>query len=206
MKEDKQGIFFKIYLPLLVTALICGLILAVTDIFTRENIEQNREQYTLRYLHHVFPLDFNNNIYRDRIIVHDPLLSVSDEAVTIYRARQDDTPAGVIVAPVTTLGYNGRIALAIGIRYDGSVTGIYTISHHETKGLGGEIAGEDSHWLNIFTGISLEGRPADAWNLTSEGGEFDQISGATITSRSMVNTVKKTLEFYHGNKDNLYRE
>ena len=205
MTENKKDIFLKIYLPLILTALICGLVLVLTDMFTRENIERNREQYTLRYLHEIFPPVFNNNIYQDRIEVHDPLLSTSDEAVTIYRARLDNTPAGVIIAPVTTTGYNGEIAIAIGIRYDGRVTGIYTINHHETEGLGGQIAGEDSDWPEIFTGNSLDGIPPESWRLSGEGGEFDQISGATITSRAMVNAVKKTLEFYNINKDNLFR-
>ncbi len=38
------------------------------------------------------------------------------------------------------------------------------------------------------------------WRVKKDGGQFDQITGATISPRAIVGAVKKGLEFYREHK------
>ena len=53
---------------------------------------------------------------------------------------------------------------------------------------------------------SLKDTPLNAWAVESEGGQFDQLSGATISSRTVINAVRKTLDYHEINNDRLYLE
>ncbi|NIQ15194.1 MAG: FMN-binding protein, partial [Candidatus Dadabacteria bacterium] len=50
--------------------------------------------------------------------------------------------------------------------------------------------------MTQFTGRSLENTSSDVWAVEQEGGHFDQISGATISSRAVINAVHVVLEYY----------
>ena len=66
------------------------------------------------------------------------------------------------------------------------VTGIEVLKHAETPGLGAKI--EECAWRAQLVG---HGPDAIAWKVAKDGGAIDQISGATISSRSMINAVTK---------------
>jgi electron transport complex protein RnfG len=106
--------------------------------------------------------------------------------------------------PVSTPGYKGKIKLAIGVSYDGVISGVRIIEHQETEGLGDNIDQDKSDWITNFNKRSLSNTSNDAWAVINDGGEFDQISGATISPRSVINTVKNTLDYYEIKRDNLY--
>jgi Na+-translocating ferredoxin:NAD+ oxidoreductase subunit G len=61
-----------------------------------------------------------------------------------------------------------------------------------------------SDWIKIFTNRSLINTPVSDWAVPEDGGNIDQISGATITSRGVINAVRNSLEFYQTNRDKLY--
>ena len=44
---------------------------------------------------------------------------------------------------------------------------------------------------------------AARWHVRKDGGDFDQFTGATITSRAVVGTVGRTLEFFARHRDEL---
>jgi electron transport complex protein RnfG len=83
----------------------------------------------------------------------------------------------------------------VGIDPSGTVVGIEILSHNETPGLGDKIAFPE--YKKTFAGKNLDN--AD-WRVKKDGGEFDQITGATISPRAVVGAVRKGLEFYRDNK------
>jgi electron transport complex protein RnfG len=58
----------------------------------------------------------------------------------------------------------------------------------------------------MFTGKSYENLPRDQWLVKSDNGYFNQVSGATITSRSVINRVRNTLDFHNISEDILYKQ
>jgi len=102
-----------------------------------------------------------------------------------------------VVLPVTAPnGYSGPIELLVGLSAEGEITGVQVLSHRETPGLGDRIEPSKSAWLRQFIGQSLASTDDRQWALKRSGGEFDAISGATITSRAVTSALHNTLTYY----------
>jgi Na+-translocating ferredoxin:NAD+ oxidoreductase subunit G len=85
----------------------------------------------------------------------------------------------------STIGYGGRIRYLVSIVDGERVGGVHIIGHSETPGLGDAIEPQKSDWLRQFVDRHPE-RDDTRWALTMDGGSFDALAGATITSRAMV--------------------
>jgi electron transport complex protein RnfG len=95
-----------------------------------------------------------------------------------------------------TLGYEGSIELLIAIGANGKVLGVKTLRQSETPGLGGRLADWPNTWLQAFSGKSRT-EPADnGWALKKDQGQFDQMAGATITSRAVINAIHDALRYF----------
>jgi electron transport complex protein RnfG len=95
-------------------------------------------------------------------------------------------------------------SLLIAINYEGNIIGVRVLSHQETPGLGDKIELRRSNWILTFNERSLTNPTKDAWKVKKDGGEFDQLTGATITPRAIVKAVYKTLVFYKENRGLIY--
>jgi electron transport complex protein RnfG len=197
--------FRKILIPLLIIFFVSGILLAAVDKFTHDNIAKNTRDAELRIIDAVMPLPHDNDLHED-YIEFGATGNPGANAVTVFRARKNGKPVGVVFMPVTATGYSGNILLVIGIAHDGTLLGVHVLKHQETPGLGDRIESAKSGWINQFTGRSLMETPVAEWAVQADGGKFDQLSGATITSRGVVNAVRKTLEYYEANRDRLYLE
>lgn len=146
---------------------------------------------------------YDNDLLADTLTLRDPEMLGTTEAVTVYRARFQGQPVAFVLEPVAPDGYSGTIRLLIAVTPDGTVLGTRTVSHHETPGLGDFIDAGKSDWMQRFTGKSLGNPAAARWRVRKDGGDFDQYTGATITSRAVVGTVGRTLEFFARHRDEL---
>ncbi|ABA57674.1 electron transport complex subunit RsxG [Nitrosococcus oceani] len=182
-------------------------IVAMTETFTQEQIAANERAALQQAIAAVLPpAAYNNPILEDTLPITAPALLGTEEPLLAYRARQDGRPVAVILTAVAPEGYNGAIKLLVGIRYDGSLTGVRVVSHKETPGLGDEIEEEKSSWILGFTGLSLGAPPESKWQVKRDGGIFDQFTGATITPRTIVKTVRNTLRYFKNHRDRLFAE
>jgi len=189
--------------PLIIICALCGFLLTQTNRCTRDRIEANRQHLALKIINDVLPLDYDNDLFNDVITINNE--SHFSDTVSIYRARFHDAPVGIVFMPVIGKGYKGRIELAVGLSRDGVITGVRVTRHQETEGQGDRIDQRKSDWILGFDGRSLTNTPTADWAVESDGGNFDQLSGATISPRGVINAVKKTLDFYAANKEQLYK-
>jgi electron transport complex protein RnfG len=197
--------FRKILVPLLVIFLVSTTLLATVNLFTHGKIDKNARDRELRIIDSVMPLPHDNDLHEDYITFEGPDISGSN-TMTVFRARAQGQPVGAVFMPVTAAGYNGTVLLVIGIAQDGTLLGVRVLKHHETPGLGDRIEQGKSGWINQFSGRYLTETANAKWAVKADGGKFDQLSGATITSRGVVNAVRKALEFYQANRDRIYLE
>lgn len=197
--------FSFILLPLLFIVFIGTTILTVTHTMTREKISDNKRTARLRVLDSVMPLSYNNVFYDDELQIENSGISGSNYPLSVFRARHNEKPLGIVLMPVKAKGYSGNIELIVGMDFNGTLLGVRTLKHQESKGLGDQIDQKKSDWIKQFTNLSLGNTPVTDWAVTGDGGEIDQISGATITSRGVINAVRKALEFYQANRDKLYQ-
>lgn len=182
-------------------------IVAMTEHFTREKIIANEQAALRRSIEAVLPASrYNNSILKDTIQVTDPALLGTKDPVLVYRARQDGQPVAAILTPIAPDGYNGVIKLLVGICYNGKLTGVRVISHHETPGLGDKIEEGKSDWILGFSGHSLSHPAESKWKVKRDGGTFDQFTGATVTPRAIVKAVRNCLKYFEDHRDALFAQ
>jgi len=175
-----------------------GLILSLVELATREPIAEQRRLETLRALKAVLP-PADNSPDGDTV----PLVTGQDKrgrevTRTFFRGRQGGKLSGVAFKVVAPDGYSGNITVMVGIDPEGTVAGVEILNHSETPGLGDKIA--QPAFKAIFVGKTLLN--AD-WRVKKDGGEFDQITGATISPRAVVGAVRKGLEFFRDNRSEI---
>jgi electron transport complex protein RnfG len=179
-------------------------LVAVVHEATRDRIAATaRARELARFDQVLGGLPRDNDLLADTVTLRDPELLGTTAAVTAYRARFHGQPVAVLLEFVATDGYSGSIRLLIAVAPDGTVLGVRSVSHHETPGLGDFIDAGKSDWIRRFSGKSLGDPAAARWRVRKDGGDFDQYTGATITSRAVVGAVGRTLQFFTRHRDEL---
>ncbi len=105
-----------------------------------------------------------------------------DGEETAYAVYDGDRLVGYCVETVSS-GFGGDMALTVGFHTDGSIKGVSIVSMSETPGLGSRV-GEDNY-LDSYIGKS---------GSLAFGEGVDAISGATISSRAVLNGVNRAVE------------
>jgi electron transport complex protein RnfG len=140
------------------------------------------------------------------LAVMDAELLGTDGAINVFVLTDRGAPMATVFATVAPHGYNAEIGLLIAISPAGTVTGVRALRHRETKGLGDAIDVAHSDWILQFDGKALMATPPELWAIAQDEGEFDAISGATVTSRAVVGAVKNTLLYFEQHRDELYAQ
>ena len=130
-------------------------------------------------------------------------MSLSHSTLTAgFRATRNGQTVAVLLRNQTE-GYAAAIELLIAIDTNGKLLGVKTLKQNETPALGGPIGDWPNHWLQAFTGKS-RGEPNDAgWALKKDQGQFDQMAGATITSRAAINAIHDALRYFDEHRSAL---
>ncbi|HKJ05675.1 MAG TPA: RnfABCDGE type electron transport complex subunit G [Geopsychrobacteraceae bacterium] len=191
----------RLLITLTLIAAGAGLILSMVETLTREPIKEQRRLQMLKALSAVLP-EYDNSPDTDIVSLENGVDKKGKPIqVTFYRARKESQLVGTAFKVVAPDGYSGNIEVMVGVKPDQSVNAIEILSHAETPGLGDKIT---QPWFkDLFKGKSLDN--AD-WRVKKDGGEFDQITGATISPRAIVGAVKKGLEFYRKNQQKILAE
>jgi electron transport complex protein RnfG len=181
-------------------------LVALTEFTTADAIVDNERQMLLRNLYALLPADkLDNDIASDTLELPAAPLLGTESSSTAYRARLRGEPVAVIFNSIAPNGYNGKIYLLVGVNIDGSLAGVRVVKHAETPGLGDGIEIRKSPWIRAFDGKSLDNPDADGWRVKRDGGEFDQLTGATITPRAIIAAVRNTLLYYRQNADMIFQ-
>jgi Na+-translocating ferredoxin:NAD+ oxidoreductase subunit G len=176
-----------------------GLLLALTEFFTRDAVAARAMEDRQNSLGQVIPTSIHdNNPVVDAIHMKD----AEGHDLTVYRALKDGRVTGVAYEIYGT-GYAGQIKLMLGVGANGQALGVRVLSHKETPGLGDKIEVKKGDWILQFTGLSLGDPPVEKWKVKKDGGRFDQFTGATITPRGVVGAIRRGLEFFEANKAQL---
>lgn len=172
---------------------------------TKTPIAESERQAKLHLLSQVMPASrHDNDLLADSLdLPATPELGLKTGA-RIYRARLQGAPAGVVLEAIAPDGYSGEIKLLIGVAVDGSLTGVRVLAHKETPGLGDYIELAHGNWIKNFDGQSLAKIPDEGWKVKKDGGQFDYMTGATITPRAVVKAVHKALKYYEKSHEQLF--
>ncbi|KEF32768.1 MAG: electron transport complex subunit RsxG [Gammaproteobacteria bacterium] len=181
-------------------AVITGGTIAVTQAFTAQRIQEQAARAEAKALFEIIPEStHDNDMLHDTVELPASEHLAQDGPLTVWVARKDGSPTGMIMPVIAPDGYSGNIRLLVGVNLQGTVLGVRVTSHKETPGLGDRIETRKSDWIQSFEGRSLGKPPHSEWNVKKNGGMFDQFTGATITPRAVVKAVQKALIYFRKN-------
>lgn len=181
-------------------------LIALTQTLTADRIEANERAFEARTLHTLVPTDTHDNDLlntaypTDLAALEDSHLLRLPQPGMWYQAMVDGEVSAVILPLVAPEGYTEAIRLMMAVNAQGELLGVRVIRHKETPGLGDQIEAGKSDWIHQFRGESLESVPLEQWQVKKDGGHFDQLTGATITPRTVVRAVARGLQFFEQNK------
>ena len=164
MAKKRGSIYPIVFLTLVVFLSVVSLTLM--DQMTREKVLAGQQAEIQEMLSTLFP-----NLETFTV----------DETSGEYALLKDSVAIGQ-AQMVQAIGYGGTIDVLVGIDPDGKLRGIRIISQQETPGLGAKIT--EAAFLDKFIGVAI-----DELNLSRDGGSIDAITGATISSRAIVDAL-----------------
>ena len=194
----------KLALFVVVSIIVLLLVRAITE----PKIQQAERANLLATFNQVLPASlYDNDPLQDQFHLQTPNLLQklgAKDWVTIYRARNQQQPVGVIFETIAPNGYSGNIYILVGVLASGEISGVRVLKHAETPGLGDKIEINKNDWVLSFNGKILNSQNLKTWAVKKDGGEFDQFTGATITPRAVVEAVENALEVVNELGDKIY--
>ncbi|MBN1571996.1 MAG: RnfABCDGE type electron transport complex subunit G [Deltaproteobacteria bacterium] len=188
----------KLILVLTLICLAAAAALSQIEKLTREPIAQALREEKLKAIRKVLP-EYDNEPDKESVsIVVGKDDSGKDIEKEYYIAKKGGDLVGVAFEGSSSEGYGGEIAVMIGVDKEDTINGIEIIKHAETPGLGSKIT--ESVFLSIFKGRTLENTK---WAVKKDGGDIDQITGATISPRAVVYAVDKELKRFSEHREEI---
>jgi len=190
---------------LAVIAAVCTALVALTFALTRDRIVANETAWLERNLQPALAgLFFDSGITESKLTVAAPHNLPGTDDASIYRVYAADAPVAALFVVSARDGYSGPIRLLVGIDVEGAITAVQVLEHRETPGLGDRVEAGKSDWVKQFAGRSLINPMPDGWAIKRDGGEFDQLTGASVTPRAIVNAVRETLLYFAANDASVF--
>lgn len=178
-------------------------LVAVTHYLTKDQIKQQEQAQLLSVLNQVIPHDLHENeLFSACTLVQAEELG-TEQAMPAYIAKLNGEPSAIAIEAIAPDGYNGAIKVIVGMKIDGTILGTRVLSHQETPGLGDKIDLRVSDWILSFAGKQVTDSNLDRWKVRKDGGDFDQFTGATITPRAVVKSVKQAVQYVNQNNQAL---
>jgi len=192
---------------LAVIAALCTAMVALTYRFTEQRIAANEQAWLERSLQPALSgLFYDSGVTESQLIVPPPHELPGSEAAIVYRVYAEGAPVAALFVVSARDGYAGPIRLLIGIEVGGVVTGVHVLDHSETPGLGDRVETSKSDWAQQFNGHSLTNPDPAGWRIKRDGGQFDQLTGASVTPRAIIKATRDTLLYFSTHSDPIFAE
>jgi electron transport complex protein RnfG len=185
-------------LILFAITVVAGLLLGIVYNVTKEPIARQEEKAKIEACKNVFTKadDFTEYEAFDSDVAANALNEAGLSGMDIDGVSNALDSSGNLLGYVITVtdhnGYGGDIQFSMGVTLDGTLNGISLLSISETAGLGmraGDVL------VPQFTDKNVESFTYTKTGSTSDS-EIDAISGATITTKAVVNGVNAGLEYF----------
>ncbi|MBQ9117154.1 MAG: RnfABCDGE type electron transport complex subunit G [Clostridia bacterium] len=183
-KITKDSVLYvtKICAILLVITMCVAFLLSFVNAITKDTIAANEAAQVSEALSKLFSGASNPT--------SNPIGGSFDSTVNgFYEVKDGETLVGYY-ADVSPVGFKGAVNMMVALDTEGKVMGVQILTHSETIGIGTKI--EEPEFLSGFVGKSgsLEYKKGAGAN---ENGVIDGISGATYSSKAVINGVNQAL-------------
>lgn len=163
---------------LIITAVSAG-VLAVSNNLTKDKIAEHKIAGSLEALEEIFGDGYEfkamDEKEQEELVADKPIVS-------IFEAYKGDTIEGYAIKTVSS-GYGGDLVVLTGISKE-EILGVRVVElDGETKGIGTQVA--EPEYESLFSGKDVN----------EEATEI--ISGATVTSKGVIDGINEAREFYN---------
>ncbi len=167
----------RLVLTMTLIGVISAAVLTAANAVTEPVIIQRQEEEYLQTLREYYPdlVDFKTS-------------ETAEGRFDIISDRQQEMLG--VMATVQTQGYDGPITYNLAVDADGHIAGIKIVSHTETEGMGSVISEPDFQKRLVGKGFQDPIQPEV---------DVDTVSGATISSSALINSVRQTMEIIGSN-------
>ena len=196
-----------------ITALISALVLALVFTVTREPIERMQKKSLQESFKLLSLPDFDNLPHQEA----KSYISPEKFKVIIMPVRKNGVLKAFAVRSISPDGYAGEVEVTCGFDLQKKILAVLVTRQLETPGLGSNVCERKFRktLFNLFK-AAPEGLPPNpildqfhgltvpengSWQVKRDGGTFDFVTGATITSRAVTAAVEqagKTLHIHRG--------
>lgn len=127
-------------------------------------------------------------------ITYSVLEENTEKGAVAYSVKSGDTPIGYCVE-ITSAGFGGDLGLMVAYETDLTLKGVHVISNSETPGVGSKAVDPNGSYLPQYKG--LDGTKESL----ALGTDLDAVSGATISSRAILDGVNAANRFLASTMD-----
>ncbi len=185
-----MGEIIKVGLMLMLVAVIAAVALGYVNSITSPIIAEQKEQAKLDAMIDVAGSLASGELSFDSLSIPEldnPYAEV-DETLAVVSVNDS---AGIELGYLFVAygkGYSSTVQTMIAVNTSGTVTGNTVLYQQETPGLGANVS-NPARFLYQFDGLN-----ASSLLLSKDGGDLDAITGSTITSRAVTNSVRDGLD------------
>ena len=185
MTAQKLQVYKMIMVMLTVSGISAGL-LALVYQKTKEPIQEAQNNMIAEGLKEVVKTEFDNNPFDEKISVKQ-----GKNHFTLYPARKEGYITSIVMKSSSNKGFGGKMDVIVSFLLDGRVGDFKVINHKETPGLGSKVNDE-----SFRKNIQGKNPSSEGFKVRQDGGEVDAITGATISSRALIDAIQKAYEGY----------
>ena len=174
-----KSTLFNMVAVLFTITLIASAGVGAVNMITEEPIAAAKAQATTEAVANVLP-EFDNNEVSEQ--------TIDNMSIKVYTATNASGVVGYAVESMTKNGFGGAIRMMVGFLPDGKIYNVNVLEQAETPGLGTKMCDEGNALLS-----SIKDKDADELKFTvkKDGGEFDALTAATISSRAYYDAVAR---------------
>lgn len=184
-----MGEIFKLGFILMFIAVIAAASLGYVNSITEPIIAEQKEQAKLDAMIDVATTLASGQLTFDSLSVpelENPYAASDQELAVVSVTDSTGSELGYLFVAYGR-GYSSTIQTMVAINTGGEITGTTILFQQETPGLGANVS-KPEKFIYQFPGNN-----AASLLLAKDGGDLDAITGSTITSRAVTNSVREGL-------------
>ncbi len=199
-KSVRKNAFILALFAMASTALV-----SIVHQLTKDKIASEVERVMSQQLNKLVPSDnYNNSPTSDCIFIKNYSRINQVSIQKVHRFRKNNQNIALVFTSTAHDGYSGDINLLIALSSKDRLLGVEILNHRETPGLGDKIESNKSNWLQQFENVLLNGFNDKSWHVKKDGGDFDALTGATVTPRATINSIYQTVLYFTKNKAAIF--
>ncbi len=188
----------RLSMVLTIVTVVAAFVLAEIYSVTKPQIELQKLAKTREALHFVLPDAQHLSAVTRKVPVRDGdgVTLYEKEEIMFYEAFSDPDSQRLTgyAFKAEGSGYSSIIETMVGIDTAGVIQNIKIISQKETPGLGALAEDSDPFTGKKWSTQQFIGKTINDLKVDKDGGEIVSITGATITSRTITNSIRDELK------------